>query len=145
MIYRLEENNMYKKRAVEELDAMFIEGITVRKDYGIILEKMQKYAEFIIAYEGENICGYASMYANDRETKTAYISMIGIKKEYQRKAVGTSLMDKCCERAAEKGMERIRLEVLKNNLTGYRFYKAYGFLEAGEETEKSIFLCYQIT
>lgn len=105
---------------------------------------MQEFAEVIVAKMDDNIIGYASMYANNYENKTAYISMFGIKKKFQGKKLGIVLMDKCVEIARKKGMRVISLEVFKTNRNAISFYKAYGFKETGAETELSIYMSLKI-
>lgn len=130
------------RQIVEACDSTFIEGITRRGDYEQILQKMMDYAIVIAVYYKSNLAGYASMYANDLKTRCAFISMFGIKKEYQHKHLGSILMDKCCEIANQSGMRSILLEVLKQNVQGHNFYKSYGFIPTGKETEYSIYMIY---
>lgn len=130
------------RKIVEECDPTFIEGITRRDDYEQILRKMMDYAVVIAVYYKNNLAGYASMYANDLKTRHAFISMFGIKKEYQHKHLGSILMDQCCKIANQSGMQSILLEVLKQNVQGLEFYKRYGFNPTGEETRRSIYMGY---
>ena len=103
---------------------------------------MMDHAIVIAVYYKNNLAGYASMYANDLKTRQAYISMFGIKKEYQRKHLGSILMDKCCEIANQSGMRWILLEVLKENVKGFKFYKKYGYIPTGKESEYSVYMEY---
>lgn len=130
------------RKTVEECDSTFIEGLTRRDDYEQILQKMMDHAIVIAVYYKNNLAGYASMYANDLKTRQAYISMFGIKKEYQRKHLGSILMDKCCEIANQSGMRWILLEVLKENVKGFKFYKKYGYIPTGKESEYSVYMKY---
>lgn len=123
---------------IEECDNTFLIGITKRENYLEILCKMQQYANIIVARDELGVTlGYASMYANNEATRTAFISMFGVKKEYQGHHLGTLLMDKCVEVARMNGMRVIKLEVLKQNANGYAFYLRYGFktLEAFDKSK----------
>uniref|UniRef100_A0A7V4JPV9 [Ribosomal protein bS18]-alanine N-acetyltransferase n=1 Tax=Thermodesulfobacterium geofontis TaxID=1295609 RepID=A0A7V4JPV9_9BACT len=74
----------------------------------------------------EKIIGYLIF----REIKPEIeIFKIGVKKEYQRKGVGTKLMQKLIEFAKEKNINKIFLEVKASNLPAYNFYKKLGFKE----------------
>ena len=131
------------RRVIEECDDVFISGITKRHDYEQILEKMIRNAKVItVNYKGK-LVGYASMYANNFETKEAYVSMFGIKRDYQGMKFGTFLMDRCCEVAKESGMKTIRLEVLKENTKGYCFYEKYGFRKR-EENDYSFYMSHEL-
>lgn len=73
------------------------------------------------------IAGYVAFYANDTEGKTAYISNIGVVSGCQRRRIGSVLMEKCLEVAADKSMSKVRLEVLSTNEKAISFYKYWGF------------------
>lgn len=68
-----------------------------------------------------------AFYANDMEKKIAYISNIGVDIHYQRNRIGSRLMQKSIAESRDKGMEIIRLEVLKTNEKAISFYKHWGF------------------
>ena len=55
------------------------------------------------------------MYANNLETRVAYISMIGVLGCMQGRHIGSQLMRKCIQVAQNNGMQFIRLEVLNAN------------------------------
>ena len=116
-----------KRRVIECCDSAFPKGLTIRDNYEEIFEKIDRYAEFFAAYHGEAIAGYAAMYANNDREKIAYITMIGVKEEFQRHHIGSGLIEKCIERARENGMTKIRLEVLNTNEKAILFYKRYHF------------------
>lgn len=128
---------------VELCDASFMVGITHRENYTEILNKMQNYAEFIVPRSAEEIpLGYVSMYANNAETKRAYISMFCIRKEFQNQHLGKALMDKAAKIAREKGMETIQLEVLRDNIKGQNFYLKFGFQVKDNSNCSSMFMEY---
>lgn len=133
------------RSVVEECDSTFMIGITRRENYEQILQKMIDNAEIIVVKYMGKVAGYASLYANDHLSHVGYISMFGIKKEYQGKKLGTLLMDKCCSVAKECGMDTILLEVLKDNCRAYEFYLKYGFAITDRETEYSLFMSYDLS
>lgn len=133
------------RSVVEECDSAFMIGITRRDNYEQILQKMINHAEIIVVKYMGKVAGYASMYANDYSSHAGYISMFGIKREYQGKRLGTLLMDKCCSVAKECGMDTILLEVLKDNYGAYEFYSRYGFTITDRKTEYSLFMNYDLS
>lgn len=121
-------NKTEEKRAIiEKCDSAFLEPLSSRDNYEAVFSKIDKYAIFIAAYENNVPVGYAAIYANDKESKTAFISMIGVLEEAQGKHIGSALMKKCVEKAIENDMKNIRLEVLNTNEKAIRFYKHHGF------------------
>ena len=90
-------------------------------------EKFIKYGNVLFVEEQESILGFVAFYANDLETKTAYISFIAVKNAFQKKGVGTLLLNSCEIQAQKKGMNKIRLEVKKNNTNAQCFYKNHRF------------------
>lgn len=133
-----------KKHIIEECDRAFIKGITLRNNYNEILNKIDKYAIFISATVSNQFVGYAAMYANDMESETAYITMIGVIPDMQGLKIGKKLLDKCIEVAKVHGMKRIRLEVLKDNIKALMFYKNNQFVFEKKCTNRSNYLIREI-
>lgn len=133
------------RQIVELCDSSFIVGITRRENYLEILNKMQQYAEFIVPRSDDGTpLGYVSMYANNMQTKVAYISMFCIREEYQQLHLGTALMKRAVEVAGEKGMKIIRLEVLKENTKAQKFYLHNGFRMVSDNHTTSILMEYRL-
>ncbi len=128
-----------KRQAIEACDASLPRPVTPRDNYDEIFEKMDRYAEFIAAYQN-GIAGYVSMYANDQETKTAFITLFVVKDEFQRMHIGTELMNACRRIAERNKMKRIRLEVLNSNMKAISFYKKQGFYEEKPCSNISIYM-----
>ena len=63
------------------------------------------------------------------EKKEAFITLIGVDRDFQHQGLGHLLMLKCKEIAAKKGMKTIRLEVLYVDVGAQRFYRKMGFKE----------------
>ena len=129
-----------KKRIIESCDDAFIYGIVNKKDYLNILNKIDQNAYLIGIYNSDQPIGYAAIYANDYESKVAYISMIGVVKRMQGMHIGSKLMIECIEIAKKEHMHIIRLEVLKNNIQAIKFYRRYGFEEEMESSTESLYM-----
>lgn len=134
------KENIQKEKIITICDKTFQKGLLLNDDAKNIIKKIETYAEFFCAYYGENIAGYAAMYANDIEKKRAYISMFGVLKEYQNKHVGSYLMKQCIKIAKCKGMNEIRLEVVNTNITAIYFYKKHGFVFDGKCSDYSSYM-----
>lgn len=137
IVIDLVKDSKKKREIVERCDHTFMHGITTRSDYETIFRKIDQNAFFIAAVVNKNYVGYAAIYANDQDEKTAYISMIGVLKDMQRMHIGSKLLEKCIEVSKEQAMEKIRLEVLDENQKGIRFYQKNGFVLEKKCSEKS--------
>ena len=133
-----------KERAIRLCDESFPRGLCKRDDYSEVFEKIDKYAVFFVAYEEGDVCGYAAMYNNDMSSKKAYITMIGVRDAFQRKHIGSKLMEACVKSASENGMVAIRLEVLNSNTKAISFYKNKGFVYEKDCSEDSIYMVLEL-
>lgn len=131
MCFVVEEcvDSIIKRRAIDIIDDAFTISILSRENFEELFDKIDKYADFIIALHSNRIVGYAAIYANNMEKKEAFITLIGVDRDFQHQGIGQLLMLKCKEIAAKKGMKTIRLEVLYVDLGAQRFYRKMGFKE----------------
>jgi ribosomal protein S18 acetylase RimI-like enzyme len=91
-------------------------------------------------YQQENI-GYCAFYANDLEGKNAYISLIAVKPQYQKLHIGTDILRKSFEIMRTYNMENCLLEVKKDNLKAFRFYKSNRFQIVDEREQSYLMKC----
>jgi len=123
-----------KEKFIEECNDAFTISVTGRLYYPELLEKIDKKAVMLGIYEdnGETI-GYSAFYANNQETKRAFITLFCIKKSMQRKYFGSHLMAASLDEAKMRGMESVALEVLKQDTGAIEFYQKMGFTEDGPD------------
>lgn len=103
--------------------------------------KFAKFAKVISADAGDDSIGFAAFYCNDKESKTAYLSLIATSENMQRRGIGRILINEVQRISAEAGMEKLRLEVNNSNSKAISFYIKNGFeLEcpAGEHSSYMI-------
>ncbi len=135
----LEQNSIVKRHIMQYCDEAFDVSICKRQDFDDLFEKINKNASFLWVYN-QDICGYVAMYANDYVSEVAYITLLAVKTEYQRKHIGNMLLCACYEVAKEKGMKVIKLEVRKENEKALYFYKRNGFEIESEASENSFYM-----
>lgn len=99
-------------------------------------EKLSKFSNFYIASYDEEKLGLAVFYSNDKESKNAYISLIGLKKAARNKGIGSWLLKECEKVSIKDGMKTISLEVDCDNPSAIAFYKKNGYTE-GKFTERN--------
>ncbi|MNT86873.1 ribosomal-protein-alanine N-acetyltransferase [compost metagenome] len=57
--------------------------------------------------------------------------MIAVDKHLHRQGLGGALLDWCEQRARERGLEGVLLEVRPSNASAISFYKRHGYLQIG--------------
>lgn len=119
---------------IRSCDNAFAEPVSEREIYAELLQKISKNGIFVFAYQ-ENPIAYCAFYANNMDTKTAYISLIAVNPEYQHLHIGKKLLNHCFEIARMYGMRACSLEVKKNNFSAIRFYQANGFVFLSERED----------
>ena len=119
---RFEIDNIIRK-----CDIAFGEySIIKREKYPALLDKIFYRGHFLFAHQ-KDIMGYCAIYANDFINRTAYITLIVVRNEFQGKHVGRDLLKRALEIATNYGMDSCVLEVRKNNISAIRFYESNGF------------------
>ncbi len=122
-----------------QCDSGFQEPVAQRQGYPALLEKLSRYA--LVFAEGTTQCrGYAAMYANDMQTKTAFLSLLAVTPAYQGMGIARALLAHCEAAAIACGMERITLEVRKENIPARSLYEQQGFIPTGKETCGKLFM-----
>jgi ribosomal protein S18 acetylase RimI-like enzyme len=96
--------------------------------------KIHKKGKFFFA-EANDIMGYCAIYLNDCDNNTAFITLIAVAPEYQKKKVGYNLLNVSLNEAQNYGMTSCVLEVKKTNQNAIGFYKSNGFVFHSEKNE----------
>lgn len=121
-----------------ECDNAFTEPVSKRDIYCELLQKIHEKGIFIFAHCDVPM-GYCAFYANDCDTKNAFISLIAVKPECQHMHIGKRLLETCFDIAKGQGMKSCSLEVKKDNLRAINFYEKNGF-EFLSERENSFLM-----
>lgn len=103
-------------------------------------EKLAEKAEVYCGCKNENIFGLAVFYANDRRSRIGYVSLIGVKKEFEHMGLGSFLLDKCIDICKQNSMDSIMLEVDDYNIHAKKFYAVHGFKECGRTERNSSYM-----
>ena len=99
------------------------------------VEKLMNHAIIYVLIKHTAIIGMVAFYANDTSKKTAFISSIGVRKQFTGQALGLKLLLKACKVSKEKMMTTIGLDVRKENAIAIAFYKKNGFNIINESKE----------
>ena len=119
-------------------DKVFNPRISERiKDLEKYSLKLYKNAIVMIAKKSDEAIGFFALYANDYKSKIAYLTQIAILPEYQGCGIGKLLLDECIKNAVNRGMDKIRLEVLDTNIQAISFYQRNAFILEGNSKNHS--------
>lgn len=119
-------------------DVFIDEDLKSKKTIEMLAHKFAQLAEFYAMYSKNEICGFISYYCYD-DTKSAFISMLMIREEFQRIGIGKEFLKLVINDCINKGKEQIRLEVLTDNAKAISFYKKNSFVKECSASHKSDF------
>lgn len=97
------------------------------KAIDILSEKFSKFGVVLALYLDNDLAGFISFYANDFDTKKAFLSMIIIRRGFQRKGVGTALLNEMEKYCIENGFNEIISEVDDKNIKSKSFFSKNGY------------------
>jgi diamine N-acetyltransferase len=125
-----------KDNTKEDMDSFMNEQFTKE---ALMKEVEDEDGIFILAYDGNEVCGYTRMRLNNQEKILEHENAIEIARIYALsssigKGVGSALIQKCLSIAAEQNKKIIWLGVWEKNLRAIEFYKRWGFEKFGEHT-----------
>ena len=93
------------------------------------IKGLPDYAYYIGGFEGDMLCGIASMYAIAGEGQ---IMNVAVSSAFRRKGVAMSLMLSLIEKAKEAKCENITLEVAEDNISAISLYEKCDFAVVGK-------------
>ncbi len=138
-IYFTDDEQLIRK-AVAAIDPLFPVGMHGQPDPEEKLNKLLKYADILVAMDGDVVAGFAALYANDPETRLGYMPYMGVAEAYQGHHLAVTFMERCEELARERGMTRMRMEVSDSNDRIVRFHSRRGYVRIGASEEGSSYM-----
>lgn len=83
---------------------------------------------FLVAVEGETVCGYCGIYLAADEGE---ITNVAVAPEYRRRGIAERLVTELLAQTADRGISQYILEVRKSNEAAKRLYAKLGFTACG--------------
>lgn len=123
------------RRILDLFDEDFNPSLSSRIDFD---EYVSKVCDRAYVYEAKllDTLGFIIFYANNLESKTAYISQIAVKKEYKGSSLAQELLNLAIRISQDKGFTYLKLEVNKGNLRAINFYKNNKFVMLDSSSNK---------
>lgn len=85
-----------------------------------------------VADPGSGPVGYVSSRV-DHDTRIGWIPNLAVLPEWRGIGLGRALLELCCDRLRDAGMEYVRIETLTHNDVGSRLYPSVGFQEVARQ------------
>lgn len=130
--YKIAKNNVKSKKRIlkflTEIDGIFPVNLSDKVDLNEYVNKIFEKGIIIISEFNNEIVGVLTGYINDKKNKLAYISVLGIKKEYQRRNIGKKLLHIFEQEAKKQKMTNILLYTHKENVGAIKFYEREGYI-----------------
>ena len=86
-------------------------------------------SDLLIAEIRSGIVGYAVFWA---VTDQGELGNVAVSEEYRGRGIGRKLVEAVIEKAVDRGVRELFLEVRKSNVSAQQLYKAFGFFEVGK-------------
>ena len=112
---------------IKSIDSLFPVPISEKTNISDYVMKLYKNGTIILAMHSSEIIGIIAGYMNDSKKNTSYISILGVKKEYQKQKVGIKLFKIFQMLSKKEGLKNILLSVHKENKVAINFYLKNGF------------------
>lgn len=122
----------------EAFEMLKTEFYNIPENYNEFVAKVHKYGICVIA-KNETVEGLIAFYANNYETKMAFITSVLVSENSKGKGIGTQLVKNCENICREKGFEKISLEVNKENYVAISLYSKFGY-KPFKEGDVSIYM-----
>ena len=128
MIKKLDEKYLEKlNNFLNEIDSDFPIPLSEKVDLFEFSKKILSLGIVFAEFDGDTICGAILFYANDTETKTAYVSVLGVLKSHRKKGIAQRLLSECIKTLSEMDFKTVSLYTHKTNLGAIALYEKNGF------------------
>lgn len=117
-------------RFITKISDDFVPPLLPRIDIDDYYAKLKSLATIVVCIDEGNIVGLAATYCNNRDTKLAYTTLVGVDKDYRGRHIATKLMEKTKVCAKQSGMKKIGIHT--NNPHARELYIKCGYTQFGE-------------
>lgn len=141
-VHEVTSKEELKKILVEFKEYRFLHDVTDDDKIEAYAKKQLTYGHVVAEYHDGKPVGFISFYDNDTNSKTAYISVFALSEGlgFMKGKTMVRIATESFRIAKDCGLEKIKLEVDKENKVARKLYEHLGFKYTGEETDHSLYM-----
>ena len=91
------------------------------------LKKLMKYAEILLATDGNIVLGIIAFYCNNITGGISYITYLAVRHGYRGKGLAEKLLMKCIKMAKAAEMKKVQTRTWNGNKQAVSLYEKFGF------------------
>ncbi len=110
------------------VDKTFPIPLSEKEDLSVLTQKFLEKGFVYMAADDETPVGMIGFYANNTDTRSAYISVLGILPTHQRRGIAKRMLSDSLALCKEKGMRSCFLYTHKTNVGAIALYNSFGFI-----------------
>lgn len=100
------------------------DGLIDKREYA---KKIVKNGNLLLLKDEDKVVAFCSFYSNDLQSRTAFLSMIAVKRDEEKRGYGSKILEECERYCRSQGMKYLQLEVYSDNKNAVAFYKKNKF------------------
>lgn len=125
------------------MDKEYPVALSSKTDFDTFLNKVKEKGNIYCAYEKDRIIGALFFYANNFKEKIAFLTLLGVTREYRNQHIATKLLKKMINKCKEN-FEKIQLYTHSSNEIAINFYKKNGFYSISSDRKGDLKLELQL-
>lgn len=111
------------------VDKLYPTSLSLKVSLPKYAKKLHENATICFHEEDGKIVGVVAGYTENTINNAAFVSMVGVLPEYQRKGIAEELVKEFIDRANHKRLDFVHLYAVKENTPAVKLYKKLGFVE----------------
>lgn len=115
---------------LKEIDNEFKIPLSKRVSLDEYMYKIKTLASSYVILDNNKIIASIIFYKNDNTNKKAYVTLVGVLREYQKRGIAKLLLEKCIFDTENSSMRIIGIHT--DNIVAKKVYEEYGFKEVSE-------------
>lgn len=96
--------------------------------FDTLIDKVAMHGKTLAYKKDGLVLGAVSFYANDLESKSAFVTLLATDESARGEGLGHALLSAAIQESQKFGMSRMRLDVRTENDRAKRFYESHGFI-----------------
>lgn len=112
---------------IKKINYDFPIPVSEKVDLNEYCEKLWEKAELVAEVQDEEIRGLVAGYMNDLENGSAYISLVGVSRDFRNQGLGKKLVHQFVLICREKQIRSVNLYTHKTNQAAIKMYEGLGF------------------